>query len=143
MIFEIHGVDNSQVTRQKIQWIKDCREQLHCGLKEAKDLYDWARIRVTQNGIVTLFLDTNVYTDFTWLDGNTNAVHGYSVLVKRSKAYSFKDNDSEVDQILSKIGAKINKPRKSASAILKQTAIALIRGDFHKEAKGVLEILIK
>lgn len=124
----------------KIHWIKVFREQAFLTLREAKDVCDFCYDDFMRHPVCVL--DTNRFPQFKFLENNVRILQGRCDVVRVANP-SFKETDSEVDQILAKIGAKINKPSKSADDILKQTAITLIRGGHIRHAKGVLEILIK
>lgn len=141
MLYEISAVTDGGVgITNKVRWIKQFREEVGCGLKEAKDLCDYIDARIQRGGKIVI--DTQYQTQFTYLDNYPRIRQGYTTMARMVNR-GFKSEDNEVDQILAKIGAKINKPSKSADDILKQTAITLIRGNHIRHAKGVLEILIK
>lgn len=131
----------------KVRWIQRFREQTGLGLKESKNVCDFCydkfrfdpRVRIEQPFYI---LDTERFSEFRHLDQVKAIRHGTCDIARMVNG-GFKETDRELDQILNKIDAKILKPSKSAEAILKQTAITLIRGGYIKHAKGVLEILIK
>lgn len=123
----------------KLHWIKRFREQTGLSLLEAKLVCDFCYDDFTRHPYCTL--NTDRFKQFWFLNKNPAILHG-NCDIARMVNTSFKETDRELDQILNKIDAKILKPSKSAEAILKQTAITLIRGGHIKHAKGVLEILI-
>jgi len=140
MLFEIRSLPSDPTVRNKVQWIKECREQTGLGLRESKDIVDFAIANL--NAYNPALLDTHRYPQFSYIEKCRRIVSGQCTLVRMVNRGSFMREDQEVDQILTKIGAKINKPSKSADAMLKQTAISLIRGNYIRQAKGVLDILM-
>jgi hypothetical protein len=143
MMYEISAVTDGGVgIADKIRWIKQFREEVGCGLREAKNLCDYIDARIQRGGKIVI--DTKFQTQFAYLDNYPRIRQGYSIMARMVNR-GFKSEDNELDQILNKIDAKIlrnSKPSKSADVILKQTAITLIRGGHIKHAKGVLEILM-
>lgn len=140
MMYEISAVTDGGIgNSNKVRWIKQFREEVGCGLKEAKDLCDYIDARIQRGSKIVI--DTKFQTQFAYLDNYPRIRQGYSNMA-RMVNLGFKSEDNEVDQILNKIGAKIAKPSKSADAILKQTAITLIRGGNIRQASKVLDILM-
>lgn len=141
MMFELKNFRNASGDwAGKITWIKRFREQTGLGLKEAKDVCDFCYDDFTRHPFCSL--NTDRFPQFRYLDQTVAIRHGRCDIARMVNS-SFKQTDRELDQILNKIDAKILKPSKSAEQILKQTAIALIRGNHIRHARGVLEILIK
>lgn len=119
-----HFVDDNPV-----MWIKATREELGCGLREAKDLCDTLRSMVRQKSdmdrsnprhTTSVIVDTDQLTFLKFLE---------SAMAKKSERHI-------ADSIQS------HPVPKSADDILKQTAIRLIRMNEYSKAIDVLKIVI-
>ena len=115
---------NGFVSDRKINWIKDFREQTGCGLKEAKDVADWATSELGSRRASSLVIDTTMVSNFnfSFLEQCAMIEVGRCTMVERI-------TPPEV-------------PRSKVTLELERTANKLIKlGDYQK-ARAVLKILV-